>query len=107
MNKPKEASKAKNQYKTLGKSDARKQFLPIVDSVAQGIGPVEITDYGEVVAVLLSKHDFDWMQAQTVNKLKPKRRLCGLGQLLGDLQEGSKEIVESMQEGLKKSAKKL
>jgi len=95
------------QYKALGKSDARKRFLPLVDSVSQGSGPVEITDYGKVVAVLISKNDFDWMYQQTVNKVMPKRSLYGLGQLLGDLEDGSKEIAKSMRTSLKKTADKL
>ena len=107
MSNAKEEPKTKSPYKALGKAEARKQFLPIVDSVAQGVGPVEITDYGKVVAVLLSKYDFDWMRAQTLNKSKPRRPLCGLGQLIGNLEEGSKEINQSFQTSLEKTTNNL
>lgn len=97
----------KSNKKTLGKSEARMQFLPLVDAVSQGAGPIEITDYGKVVAVLIGKHDFDWLLAHTKDKPSPTRVLRGLGRLMCDLEDGSKEITESLQSSLKRTAKEL
>jgi prevent-host-death family protein len=42
----------------LGKSEARAQFLPLVESVAAGGAPIEITDRGKVAAVLLGHQEY-------------------------------------------------
>lgn len=93
--------------RTLGKSEAREQFLPIVDAVAKGAGPFEISDHGRVVAVLLSKQEYDWMLAHTKEKVLPKKSLRGSIIVLGDLEEGSKQIAAEFQASLEKTASEL
>ena len=97
----------KHSKRTFGKSEAREQFLPLVDAVSSGAGPVEITERGRVVAVLISKTEYDWMAEYTKHKPQPARTLCGLGELVGDLEEGSAEIAAAFQVSLKTTAKKL
>lgn len=91
----------------LGKSEAREQFLPLIDLVASGAGPVEITDYGKVVAVLLSKKDYEWLSAAMQHKPKPKRSLAGSALLLGDLEEASKQIAAEFEASFERSAREL
>ena len=81
--------------------------MPIVDAVSHGGGPIEITDHGTVVAVLLSKQDYDWMLAQTQNKTLPRKSLRGSITVLGDLEEGSRQISAKFQESLEKTARGL
>ncbi len=95
--------------RVLGKSEAREQFLPLIDAVVGGAGPISIADYGKPVAVLLSKQEYDWIIAQAPKKPKPrsKNSLVGSITLLGDLEEGSKEIAKMFQDSIEKSAREL
>jgi len=92
--------------KVLGKSEAREKFLPLIDAVARGAGPFSISDRGKAVAVLLSKQEYDWMLAQnkpkTQSRSKPKNPLLGSIILLGDLEEGSRQIAEDIQKSIEK-----
>jgi prevent-host-death family protein len=99
------ASDSKN--KRLGKSQARERFLPLVDAVAQGAGPVEITDHNKVVAVLISETDYRWLLAHAEGKPIPSRKLCGSMTIVGDLEQASKEISDLFLDSIKKSAEKL
>ncbi len=99
--------------KILGKSEAREQFLPLIDAVAEGAAPISISDHGKPVAVLLSKQDYDWMVARmrikskTQIKSQPKNSLQGSIILLGDLEEGSREIVKMIQKSIEKTGREL
>jgi prevent-host-death family protein len=99
--------------KILGKSEAREQFLPLIKAVVEGAGPINISDHGKPVAVLLSKQDYDWMlartqnESETHNKLRRKNSLKGSIILLGDLEEGSREIARDIQQSIKRSAREL
>jgi prevent-host-death family protein len=100
------ATKSSNKkirlHKTiLGKSEAREQFLPLIKSLVEGAGPISIADYGKPVAVLLSKQEYDWMLAQIKNPLR------GSIVLLGDLEEGSREIAKMFQKSIEKTAREL
>lgn len=101
----KHRTQKKGTIKSLGKSEAREQFLPLVDAVAGGAGPIEISAHGKVVAVLMSKNEYDLMKAGF--KEKSAKSLCGLGTLVGNLEEGSAEIAALFQKSLKETAEGL
>lgn len=91
----------------LGKSEAREQFLPLVDLVASGSGPVEITDYGKVVAVLISKREYEWLSSTIRQKPQPKRSLAGSAVLLCDLEKASREMAADLQASIERTAGEL
>lgn len=93
--------------KTLGKAQAREQFAPIVDSLNQFGGVVEITDYGKVAAVILSYKDYLRLLAQANEPFKPKRKLAGSAVLTGDLEAASQKITADISKSLRKSAGEL
>lgn len=98
---------SRKNCKRLGKSQAREQFAPLVESLSKNGGIVEVTDYGKVVAVMLGYKDYLWLLAQTRVTFKPKRELCGSGELVGDLESASQQIAKSIFESLTKSASEL
>jgi len=101
------SKKIRPHKRILGKSEAREQFLPLIDAIVEGAGPISIADYGKPVAVLLSKQEYDWMLAQIKYQPKTKNSLRGSIVLLGDLEEGSREIAKMFQESIEKTAREL
>jgi hypothetical protein len=93
--------------KKLGKAQAREQFAPLVEGLSAVGGIVEVTDYGKVVAVMLSYKDYLWLLAQANEPFKPRRQLAGSAILVGDLKGASNEITASIFESLAKSARDL
>lgn len=91
----------------LGKSQARAQFLPLVEQVAAGGGPVEITDRGKVAAVLLGHDDYLQLLARAGAPLTQTRSAVGCLEILGDLEQGSREIGRRMRESLIRTAEEL
>lgn len=99
--------KARRENVPVGKSEARQRFLPLVNAIAHGAEPVEIADHGKVVAVLIGKQKYDWMLSQLKDKPRKKNPLLGAITVLGDLEEGSKEISKLFEASLKRTARKL
>ncbi len=62
--------------KRLGKSEARQQFLPLVNSVAEEGSRFEITDHGVTVAIVLGYEEYQRLLAQSQSMAKSKRA-CG------------------------------
>ncbi len=81
--------------------------MPLVDAVAQGAPPVEITDHGKPVAMLISKHEYDWLQVQSKRASNKITDLRGSITIIGDLEEGSREIAKLFDESLDKTARDL
>jgi prevent-host-death family protein len=90
-----------------GSTEARKHFPALVDSDAAGAEPVEITDYGEVVALIVSAKHYDWLLAHTRIEQEPNFKLCGSLTILGDLEEGSQIVADSFRASLKKTVQEL
>ncbi|MFN8657755.1 MAG: hypothetical protein U0105_15555 [Candidatus Obscuribacterales bacterium] len=101
------ATASKKNSKKLGKAQAREQFAPLVENLAKNGGIVEVTDYGKVAAVMLGYKDYLWLLAQAKEPFTPKRVLCGSGELVGDLEEASKQVTDSIFESLAKTASEL
>ncbi|MBI3928488.1 MAG: type II toxin-antitoxin system Phd/YefM family antitoxin [Armatimonadetes bacterium] len=59
----------------LGKSEARARFLRLVERVASGEGAVEITDRGEIAAVLIGYREYQYSQPASL----PRHTLPGFG----------------------------
>jgi len=91
----------------IGKSQARANFLPLVRAVAEGSGPVEITDRGDVVAVLLGREDFLWLLAHTTEQPRLSSSLAGSMALNGDLEEADLEISTLFRQSLEQTAREL
>lgn len=95
------------EKKRMGKAQAREEFSPLVEAVAAGGGPVEITDYGKVVAVLLSEKEYQWLNVCAQRSKSPKQELCGYLVFDEDLEELSREVAADFDKSLKKTARRL
>lgn len=83
---------ARNVPKRMGKSEARAKFLPLVQALAQGGGPVEITDRGKVEAVLLSNEEYQWLLVRGKTQPALTKSLVGAMVLEEDLEAADQEI---------------
>ena len=96
---------------TLGKTQARQMFLPLVDELSKNPRVVEITDRDEPVAVLLSHKHFTALLSlvgkSAMKEGKLKSSLVGSVTILGSLEQGSKKIAEDFQQSIKRSAETL
>jgi PHD/YefM family antitoxin component YafN of YafNO toxin-antitoxin module len=91
----------------LGKAQARQNFAPLIEPLATVGGTVEITDYGKVAAVMLGYKDYALLLAQASAPIKSKMQLRGSAQLIGDLEEATKEISQSIVDSIEKTAAQL
>lgn len=92
---------------TLGKSEARDKFLPLVDELASHGGIIEITARGKPVAVLMSHTDYLMLRARGDVPATPKRTLVGSFELIGDLDEATKQVSELMRKAIERGASEL
>jgi len=97
---------------SMGKSQARKEFLPLVDSLATQCSAVEITDRGVPVAVLLSYQNYI-MMATKLAMLAPtppalRGSLSGSVKIMvDDLESSSAEIANLFYAAVENSAEAL
>lgn len=92
----------------LGKSEAREKFLPLVRSVAQGGSPIEITEHGESIAVLVNYHQYELMRSRYAAEQQLQQSPVGTIEILcGDLEAASREISDQLLKSINKSAKSL
>lgn len=91
------------QLRRMGKAQAREEFSPLVESLATEGGVIEITDYGKVAAVMLGYKDYMFLVAKANAEFKPKMRLRGSAILIGDLEEATKEISETVMKSIEKT----
>lgn len=91
----------------LGKSQARDQFAPLVETLATEGGVIEVTDYGKVAAVMLGYKDYLWLVAQAKEPFHPKMHLAGSAVLVGDLEAASNQISRTMLGSVEKSGEQI
>jgi prevent-host-death family protein len=96
---------------TIGKTQARQEFLPMVDDLQKHPRTIEITDRNNPVAVLLSYEYYAALVAQlsklTQNSFKKQVDLRGSVTIVGDLEAASKEIAEEFAKSIERSSAKL
>ncbi len=95
--------------KRIGKAQAREEFSALIETVANGNGSVEITDYGKVAAVLLSEKEYLWLCACAKKNTQPKRNPRGFFTINDEdaLAQASREIADDFEKSLERTAKEL
>lgn len=95
--------------KRIGKAQARDEFSALIEAVNSGSGPVEITDYGKVAAVLLSEKEYEWLCACARKNATPERDARGIIVLSDDtaLADASKKLASDFDASIKKTASEL
>ncbi len=83
---------------TVGKTQARKDFFPLVDSLCSANSAIEITDHGEPVAVLISYQNYVALTAKAsvhLGHVKPKvPNLLGSVEIINtDLEAASAKLA--------------
>jgi len=95
------------KLKKVGKSLARERFLPLINELENQSGAIEITDRGRSIAVLMSYRTYQQIIQKAKVPNKPAFKLSGSMTLLGDLEQGSKEIAEDFLRAIDRSAAEL
>jgi prevent-host-death family protein len=100
---------AKKIKKSVGKAQAREEFSLLIETVKGGAGVVEITACGEVVAMLISKQEYDWLCACAKKGAKPQRDPRGTFVLSSDLalEEASREVSTEFENSIENTIYKL
>jgi prevent-host-death family protein len=95
--------------KRIGKAQAREDFSSLIESVANGAGAVQITDYGKVAAVLLSEKEYEWLLACARNHSESRRSPRGLVVLTdaNALDDASNQVKEDFESSILKTASEL
>lgn len=96
---------------TIGKTQARKEFFPLVDSLNSANSAVEITDHDEPVAVLMSYQNFVALTAKASGHMVttgPKKpNLMGSIVINSDLETASAKIAGKFKTAINESANNL
>jgi prevent-host-death family protein len=98
---------------SVGKTQARKEFFPIVDSLNASASAVEITDHDKPVAVLLSYQHYIALVSKLCMHAKATPHACspnlvGSIQIKADnLETASDNIAEQFSESLRNTASDL
>ncbi len=96
---------------SVGKTQARQEFLPMVDDLKKHPRMIEITDRNNPVAVLLGYDQYAALVSQLAKfikqSLKKKVDLMGSVIIVGDLEAASKEIAEEFEKAIERSAASL
>ncbi len=98
---------------SIGKTQARQNFLPLVDKLSRSVSAVRITEHDKPVAMLLSYNH--WLALVSKIAMLSKKdlltgkrpNLIGSIELIGDLEAGSQFAAEVFTLSIKKSAEKL
>jgi len=97
--------------RTVGKTQARKEFFSLVDSLCSANSAVEITDHDEPVAVLLSYQNYVALTAKAcahTGIVKPQSpNLIGSVLINSDLDAASEKIRGMFKVSLDESAGEL
>ncbi len=95
--------------KRVGKAQARDELSALIEAVNTGAGPVEITDYGKVSAVLLSEKEYEWLCACAKKSAIPKKDACGIISLSDDsaLGNAAKQLAADFDASIAKTASEL
>lgn len=98
---------------TMGKTQARQEFFPLVDALTESCLAVEITDHNKPVAVILSYQKYVALAAKVCmlsNELKKPSNpdLVGSIQVNGkNLEAASQRIAKKFKSSMKETAGKL
>lgn len=96
---------------SMGKTQARQEFLPLVDDLRKHPRTIEITDRENPVAVLLTYDHYAALisQLSKLTKKDPEKKLNLMGSviILGDLESASKRIAEEFEKSIERSAANL
>lgn len=98
---------------SIGKTNARKNFFPIVDSLNSSASAVEITDHDRPVAVLLSYEHYIALASKLCMLAKEAENtyspnLVGSIKIKSsDLEAASERISKRVKDSIKNSAKSL
>jgi hypothetical protein len=98
---------------SVGKTQARKNFFPLVDSLTTSASAVQITDHDRPVAVLLSYQHYIaltgklCMFAKTMAHQKPPNLIGSIKLKTDNLEAASERIAEQFQKSLKESRTSL
>jgi PHD/YefM family antitoxin component YafN of YafNO toxin-antitoxin module len=98
---------------SIGKTQARKEFFPLVDGLGKTSSAVEITDHDKPVAVLLSYQNYVSLVAKLcmlskVQALKSPPNLIGSIKIkTDDLEAASADIAAKFKKSLQESADNL
>lgn len=97
--------------RTIGKTQARKEFFPLVDSLNSLNSAVEITDHDEPVAVLMSYKNFVALTAKASANLAPSKpkqpNLLGSIVINSDLEAASVKLADRFKSAIDDSAENL
>ena len=83
------------------------KFAPLVEAVAAGAGPVEITDYGKVIAILISQQHYQWLCSCAERQPQVAGELRGFFVLHDTLDGANQEISAAFEDSLKKTESQL
>jgi prevent-host-death family protein len=98
---------------SVGKTQARKEFFPLVDSLTTSASAVEITDHDRPVAVLLSYQHYMalasklCMLSKTTAHHKAPNLIGSIRLKTDNLDAASEKIAEQFQRSLKESTTSL
>jgi prevent-host-death family protein len=96
---------------SMGKSELRQAFLPLVSELQAHPKVVEITDRDRPVAVLLSYQHYTVLQALAKKAMTAgvhkKVSIIGSVEILGDFEAASKEIAAEWEQAVERSAAEL
>lgn len=98
-------------HQVVGKTQARKEFFPLVDSLAARASAVAITDHNKPVAVLLSYHHYMALAAKLApgksGQFEPRSMLGSIHLKVENLDAASDEIAEEFHKSNRDSAESL
>lgn len=98
---------------SIGKTQARQNFLPLVEDLQKTCSAVEITDHEKPVAILLSYSHWVALMSKLAMLVKQEDRtvkppnLVGSIEIVGDLDAASKKAAAKFSGSLKNTAEKL
>ena len=98
------------KQQTVGKTQARQAFLPLIGELDNLAKTVKITDREEPVAVLISYNHWSAIISKLAMFMKPasskpKIELMGSVKMIGDLESASKRISKEFEKSIIKSGK--
>jgi hypothetical protein len=95
--------------KRIGKAQARDELSTLIESVNNGAGAVEITDYGKVAAILLSEKEYEWLCACAKKNGTPQKNARGIIVLSDEkaVEDAAKQLADEFNASITKSASEL
>jgi hypothetical protein len=100
------------KQETIGKTQARQAFLPLIDELDEKAKAVRITDHEEPVAMLIGYNHWSAIVSKLTGFMKPtsdkgRIELMGSVKIIGNLEAGSRSIGKKFEKAINKSSKKL